>query len=274
MHNHKDAHENKIQDLSSLVLTKIHEEKIQPTTKTYYTVRNVFLWVPGVFVTCVGAFAWAGIIFNTTHSSFKYKEFINSKTVPFVVRELPIVWLVLFLIFSLLVLKAFRQTKTGYRYNALSVLAISMGMSMFLGCVIYAGDIQHKNRLLRFPTEHIQRGIWFNPKEGRIIGTIDRRDNETVYLTDMNQKLWELDTTDVPFFETVLQDDAFVRIIGRKSDDDTFFVCMILPGVFDNDIPKPSPHIEDIHQKQSLECTIILKTIRDHRRERKHAPHP
>jgi hypothetical protein len=72
----------------------------------------------------------------------------------------------------------------------------------------------------------------------------------------------------------MLQDDAFVRVIGRKSDDDTFFVCMVLPGVIDDDHPQRFHYAKKNYPTSSTLCDTVLKNIRELHHERKSKIHP
>jgi hypothetical protein len=270
IHNNNEHTENTADTLASIVLAKIHNEKISPTTKRYFTIRDIFLWVPGITVTIVGAFAWAGILFNTMHSSFKYREFISPKTVPFLVKELPTVWILMFLVFSLVILKAFRQTKQGYKYSTITVLGASLGLSFFLGWVIYQGDTYYKNPILRFPTEHIQKNIWSNPEEGRLTGYLSKQDDGVILLIDRDHRTWVLDTTDVYILEETLNQESMIRILGKIQNERTFLVCAVLP----NKIDKKNKQINHLAKKQmmsiSIQCGPILEEIRQHQRERKY----
>lgn len=249
------------QELATLVLGKIQEEKIRPTQKKYFTLREMSLWTPGILVTIIGAFAWAGIIFNTTHSSFKYREFIRPGSVPFIIRELPTIWVIAFLFFALLVIKAFRQTKHGYKYNASTVLYMSIVVSFVLGLIIVQSDVYYKNPLLRFPTERIQKGIWSNPNEGRLTGVITRSPDGTVFLTDTRGKMWVLNTQEIPIMEDMFTDSTFVRMVGRVEGDRTFIVCMVAQGKIERESQKflkPPP------PKASQTCDKILTELREH----------
>lgn len=265
---------NTKEDLSSRILEKIQKEHISPTHRGYFKVRNSILWLPGIIVTTLGGFAWAGIFFNSTHSSHAYKDFIRSPEIPFILKELPLIWVIFFLIFILFVIKAVRQTKNGYKYKATQILGISLALSIVMGLILYVFDMDHKNPLVRMPTERIQKELWFNPMEGRIVGTFLKTPDEKVYFKDIQGKEWIILKEDIPEVDELLFSDGnIVRIIGQAQDENVFLACIILPGNLDkrdrNFKRLPPPKKEDI---QNEKCKIILQKIKQERGERKSLP--
>ncbi len=261
-------------DLAEQILAKITQDNITPTTKAYFVMRDAMLWAPGISITIIGAFAWAGMIFNSTHSSFEYREFVAPGTMSFMAQELPIIWLILFLFFSLFVLKAFRQTKNGYRYSAFSVLSTSLILSCILGYGVYKSDALYHNPLLRFPTERIQKKMWFNPAEGRIIGIVNQSPDGTFILTDSHNTSWVLDVHEAPFVSQFMMVDSPVRIIGRVQPDTTFLVCMVLPMQIEKSKKQEIKKIQSHTISPFTQCDIILKEVREFRSERKSKVHP
>ncbi len=280
MHNKKNTQnnihspsENTEHNLTLSVLGKIHEEKICPKNKGYFVFRDISLWTPGILVTIIGAFAWAGVIFSGTQSSFKYREFISPKALPFIARELPTVWVIAFLVFALLTIKAFRQTKRGYKYNTTTVLGVSVVVSFVLGLIIVKSDIYYRNPFLRFPTERIQKQMWFNPEEGRIVGMVTKTDTGSFVLLDKNKKVWTLDTTEVSMTEETLTQNTLIRIVGRAQNDSTFLVCMVVPRATKPIIERTKLILKE-QKKTFTECHSVLQEIREHHRERKNKLHP
>ncbi len=263
-------------DLANSVLEKIHQNKIHPITRKYFAIREVCLWIPGIFVTLLGGFAFGGIIFNSLHSSMSYREFIEPQPLPFLIRELPVIWIIAFLLFSLVIIKAFRQTKSGYKYSAPVILGVSVLASFVVGIVLVQVDEHYENPLLRFPTEYTQRSIWFNPADGRLVGMISRTGDEHFVLTDSNQKVWNLNMTEIPNISEFVLMDPSVRLIGKTQDEDTFLVCIVLPGKIEkkNKSMGPLPMIHALPIPTFVECNPILQEIREHHRERKNKLHP
>lgn len=261
-------------DLAGSVLEVIHKKNIHPITRKYFVAREVFLWIPGIFVTLLGGFALGGIIFNSLHSSLSYKEFIEPAPLSFIIKELPVIWIIAFLLFSLIIIKAFRQTKSGYKYSAPVILGVSVVASFAVGLILVQADEHYENRLLRFPTEYAQRSIWFNPADGRLIGVINKTPDGSFVLTDINQKIWSLNTSEVPNLSEFMLMDPAVRLIGKTQNNDTFLVCIVLPGKIEKKMKTPAfiAHTEPV--RTFVECDPILKEIREHHRERKNNVHP
>lgn len=278
VHNNKEHNQrenrDENQDLAFAVLEKIHQNKIHPTTRKYFVAREIFLWIPGVFVTTLGGFALGGIMFNSIHSSLPYQEFIDSKPTSLLMKELPAVWIITFLLFALLIIKAFRQTKSGYKYSTSVILGVSVMTSFLIGIVLIQADERYENRLLRFPTEHIQRSLWFNPEDGRLTGLLSKTADDHFILTDINEKVWDLNTTEVPNISDPLFLHGPVRIIGKAEDEDTFLVCVMLPGNIEKRNGVPSFLLKNTPVPTFIECDPILKELRAHHHERKNNPHP
>lgn len=259
-------------DFAKTILQKIQTEKIKPRSKKYFTLYKTFLWIPGILITFLGGFAWAGILFNSFHSSLKYREFIHPGAGPFLLRELPWVWIILFLFFSLIIIKAFRKTKNGYKYSPIYILMFSILVSLFLGFVFLKLDSYIKNPLLRLPTERIQKNLWFNPEEGRLMGRLFASPENILTIEDINGKKWTLEI-DSNIFIPLDQTNSFVRIVGIAKDDNVFYGCIILPGKFEKDqshnMPPPKPFIS-----QNKECKETLEKVRQSAGERKLQYHP
>lgn len=129
--------------LSKDILTQIQKRGITPRPFWYFLVRRSVFWVLAILSVLVGAVA-----LSVAH----YVFFDNGGVSPSVLIEsplegvfqgAPLVWLVLF---GLLVASAYlslRNTRTGYRYQAVSTLAIVTFVTIALAGVLISLDFGH-----------------------------------------------------------------------------------------------------------------------------------
>lgn len=253
--------------VSESIFAKIKADRISPTSKLHFRVVNSALWLPGILITLLGAFAVAGIIFGETHAGWEYRQFVNNSPLSLIMQALPIIWIILFVVFAGFIVKALRFTSRGYRYETKIILLSSFLISVILGSAIYIIDEQIiENKLLRYPTQRIQTVIWSRPEIGRLLGQINIGEDGSVVLIDATNKNWLLDTSELTS-DDPLQDKQMVRIIGQQLTDGGFVACLVFPWEFDrhemleagNEIRS---HRNDAPRDASSRCNDILNLLR------------
>lgn len=280
--------------LATKVLGAIERQHIAPTSRSYFVVRDLALWVPGLVVTVLGIFAWAGFFFALTHATWDYGRYVHTSTLATVWDELPKVWLALFAIFAVGVTYAFKHTKRGYRYNAREILTASMLLSLTGGGALFTLDTYYRVPLLRGPSESLHRAMWSHPQEGRLAGMVtlealaaDAAADDVdagITLVDDAHVVWHVRGIDRDFFDalprsqggmhgmppmdTDAEDELFMRLIGTVLPRDaypepnTFLACVVLPGKM-NRMPPPMGARGRPEPKQSSDtrCIEILEQI-------------
>lgn len=228
-------------NITESILNKIEKENIKPKAKWYFALKHGALWVPGILITILGAFSVAGICFGVVHSGWEYRDFTYRNKMDFLMAAVPLLWIVLYLLFASVIVKALRGTYGGYKLSAQKILTSSMLISIVLGIFLYIYDEKMKmDRLIRYPVHAREEGLWFSPEEGRLLGKIEKLEEGSLMVRDKNNTVWEVDmsgfgSTTFPF----VGEGKSIRIIGTTTDMDkddekiadgkTFIACAVFP---------------------------------------------
>jgi hypothetical protein len=270
--------------ISKTILDKIEKENIKPRARWYFVVEHGVLWIPGALVTALGAVAVAGMLYAVAHSGWEYHEFIYASRVDFFVAASPFLWILSFVVFNSLIVKALRTTHLGYRLSAKKILLGSIGSSIILGSCSYIIDEKFDaDSIIRYPVHIREEQIWTSPQEGRLMGRIEKKYEDSVIIRDKNNILWIIDmsgfgTTTFPF----VVEGKSIRIIGTSTnesniigDDDskgaTFIACAVFPWEIGGPVRtqlqpfrgNPSPKMRQL-QNKNPDCAILLDHMKRH----------
>jgi len=131
------------------ILAAIETKQVIPRPKWYFVVRNTLLWIPGVITTLLGAYTVAGLLYGVLHSH---------PNALFLVAAIPLLWVISFMLFSIIGLSLLRHTHSGYRHTTLQLLLVSVASSIIIGILFYAvtqDTIDNKVKTYyRYPTQH------------------------------------------------------------------------------------------------------------------------
>jgi hypothetical protein len=146
------------------ILFAIHDQQVTPLPKWYFTARNSILWVPGVITTILGAYTIAGVLYGILHAQWDQGGYVESGNPVFLIATIPLLWVVSFLVFSIISTTLLRKTSTGYRHTTLQLLLVSVASSIILGLLFYTvtqdADDNRVKTYYRYPTQH--QGEYFN----------------------------------------------------------------------------------------------------------------
>ena len=221
-------HNNNQDNFTRDILQKIEDEHITPLPRWRFTLYHTLLWIPGTCVTMIGVFAWGGLLFGIEHAGWQYQPFVAPSKIELLVRTIPLLWVISFLLFATLIVKTLRMTPRGYRFDSRKVLGISILISLSLGTLLYLIDMRvYRNPIIRYPAEQQHKELWSKPAQGQLAGLV-RTEETRVYITDLNNKEWFVNTS-LLSTTSLLVDNTMVRLIGKQVDDETFLVCMIYP---------------------------------------------
>lgn len=265
---------------SDSIITTIKEKNIRPKSRIYFMVTHAALWVPGVMVTLLGAFAVAGIIFAVTHVGYEYREFVYPTEKDFVLAAIPYIWVISYIFFALLIVHALRTTHSGYRLSLPVILLSSVSVSVLLGAGIYAADsVLNVDKVVRYPVHMREQKNWNSPLQGRLAGEILSQEMEILILLDKEGNAWTVDisglgTTTLPFIAV----GKSIRIVGKNTEGYQFVACAVFPwdiGMFPRQEKRPGeiyPPMMTPPQEKPFggkeECRDLLESMKkDVRRE-------
>lgn len=266
--------------ISQTILHKIEQENIKPKAKWYFVLKHAVLWIPGILVTALGAVAVAGILYAATHSGWEYNEFIYKTKLDFFIAATPFLWVISFILFNSLIIKALRTTHLGYRLSAEKIIIGSFATSIILGSSGYFFDEKFEaDSLIRYPVHMREKGLWSSPEQGRISGFVEKKYEESLLVRDDRNRMWIVDmsgfgSTTFPF----LEEGKSIRILGTTTEsvlnnvavnkEYSFVACAVFPweiggkmrgqmspkGEFNR--PKVRPN------NKNPDCKIILEEMK------------
>ena len=249
-------------NLIEKINTEIKEKNLQPTSRWFFRVKNLSLWIPGVLSIIIGALAVSSLIFGIDHGGLRYASFVDAPFIVIALKSLPYAWIVLAGVFGFIAVRTLRMTRGGYRYKAATLVLASLVLSIFLGGVGYVAGIgQYIDTKLAAVAPHVsavgqQQIIWNNPDTGRLAGTVRKVHDEFFTVKSITGDTWLVTIDDVfekqtVIFNALVSRGKEIRILGFKNSEieNTFHACFITPLVesrFDDvrRLPIP-PHVMD-----------------------------
>lgn len=265
------------------VLSRITAQRVAPRSRWYFFARHAALWIPGILVTLIGSFAVAGMLFGAVHAGWNYRPYTHPTLVSFLKQAIPLLWLGAFILFGSLIVRSLRLTARGYRYATGVILTISFLASVVLGAALFALDMtMGPNRIIRFHSERMQRGIWLDPDNGRLAGMIAIAEDGAVTLVDPAGKVWNIDATEL-MGEALIEHGASVRMIGMADGSGAFIGCIAFPWEF-GELPGPGrrpmgprgpgrlPELQPF--EDGARCHEIIERALGRRYERNPLPRP
>lgn len=271
--------------ISQIILDKIQKEKIQPTPKWYFVAEHAVLWIPGVIVTFLGALAVAGILYSFIHSGWEYSEFVYPSQVDFLIEAMPFLWILSFILFNSVIVKALRTTHSGYRLSVKGILLGSVTASIFLGIGIYLCDeVFEANSIIRYQVQMRERQISSAIEKGRLIGLVEKKYQTSLLVRDRDNILWNVDLSLLGTSTFVfIQEGKSITIIGTTTDENSsnenndnsgedkekvFIACAIFPKevtapVRSSSTQKVITHRPRVHtQSNNPDCKVLLNEIK------------
>jgi hypothetical protein len=240
--------------------TEIKEKNLQPTSRWFFRVKNLSLWIPGILSIIIGALAVSSLIFGIDHGGVRYAPFLDTSFMVLALKTLPYIWIVLSFIFAWITVRTLRITRHGYRYKAATLVLASALISIVLGGLGYVAGIgRYIDTQLAVTAPHVsvigqQQIIWNNPDTGRLAGTVRKVRDDFFTVKDVTGKMWLVTIDDVfeketVIFNTLVSRGKEIRILGYRNSEveNAFHACFITPLIasrFDDvrRLPIP-PHI-------------------------------
>jgi hypothetical protein len=222
------------------IIQKIKSENLKPISKKVFLFRKVSIWFLFAITTVFGAYAFAFFFLKTLSIEFDNWHYLNNSYNWFLVENIPIIWIILFIFSLLLMFYLFKKTNKGYKYSIVYVGAGSVIISFFLG-VVLAKTLAYNGLLIdRFENETIIN--WTNPESGRLSGEVLFVNNDYVLIRDIKDGVWNVNIDYIlDNSRQVLQDYQVVSIVGKYDYENNFTACQIIPLNIDKMRFKPNP---------------------------------
>lgn len=228
-------------DLTNNILKTIEKQQVQPTARWIFLLKNYIIWIVALLALIVGGVSFAVVLEIMQNSGLDlYTSMGDNNVVMFLMHTLPFVWLLLVGLFIVLAYFNVRNTKRGYKYALHIVIFGSVAISAAFGTVLFAtgvGDTADTVLSEKIPTYkkvmNRNDAFWHRPDDGFLQAQIlATSTHNALMVIDHQQKNWEVDTEEAKVVGHIqLAPGVFVRVIGRRIDDDEFQAFKIGPVV-------------------------------------------
>ena len=123
------------------VFEKIKASHIKPKPRWECLLKNYIFWGLFVLSLIVGALAVSVIIFMVQNDDWDLHEKLSGDLLNFIFATLPYFWLIVMVAFITIADYYIRHTRTGYRYNLMLIIVISIGSSAMLGAMAHSAGL-------------------------------------------------------------------------------------------------------------------------------------
>jgi hypothetical protein len=240
-----------MESVSDKVIEKIKKEKIYPTPRWHFLLKNYVLW-SGFFLSVIfGSLAISLIIHYSRENDWDIYPYLGEGNLQFIAESIPYLWIMFMLAFVGVAYYNCRHTQSGYRYRAYYILLSSLFLSFIFGYAGYAmgigkdiDDILSDKTNCNCGMAARQKMIWSQPDKGLLSGRIiEVRMDENFNLEDFDGNIWEVRDGEMGWEEVILRNiiirpDELVKIIGQREGEAIFIAQEIRPWM---KAPKKNP---------------------------------
>jgi len=225
-------------DNTKKLLEKIKNEKIKPTPKRYFILKNYLMWTSFALFILFTSIAFSVTLYSVYETDLFELSALQQDSLSFSLSILPFAWIVFTILFFIIATIVIKKTKKGYKYSLLILFAIGTLAGGIIGSTMYfTGGAQVLENIF---TEYIpvlesvqekKMRVWQRPELGFLSGTIKNINNDSFILTDFNNKFWTINISN----ETIIRNaDLFklgniVKISGEMIDKNNFTASIIRP---------------------------------------------
>ncbi|HVT74964.1 MAG TPA: hypothetical protein VHD69_00910 [Candidatus Paceibacterota bacterium] len=231
--------------LQEQILKRIKTDKVRPTSRAYFRLRDYILWVLlGVFAAALslGFGMIIFMIFGTDHTIFAKLGLSFSERLLY---SIPIFWIVATIVVAVAAYINFRRTRKGYRVSARQFAVIAAVIAVAFGSMLYAFNVTRSVNRAAAENIPIYSAIvldtetWFDPEHGLLSGSVKVKDSDDSFtLRDPNFDLWQVTGDDVSVVPAgfKFRSGDRIKIIGKKTGDLEFRAVEIRP--FETEVRK------------------------------------
>lgn len=222
--------------LSQSILGKISTQKIKPRPKWHFVLKNTSFWLIFIGSILLGALGFGLIL--TVSSAVGIEEILNLPRSPidFLIRTIPIIWIIIFLFFLCGALWGFHHTKKGYKISFRNLLVGNILISAILGIGLHSTQIAERIeiRIARSVTfyegaEDRKKRLWHNPSEGRLTGLIIETNSRNYWTIKTPDGIKGVSLENIRKIHPSLEKGKLIRVIGTIKNENIFEAEKLLP---------------------------------------------
>lgn len=222
-------------------LQKISEQKIVPEPKWKFLTKKYALWFLFGTLVFLGSASFSITYDAISQLDWDVYRFVHESSVLYTLSLVPYFWILSIGILLFFAFVDLRKTENGYRYGIGKLSIASIGGVLILGFFFVGIGWGGKwNDLLMKEIPYYQNHLtvtkeaqWMQPDRGLLAGTVQKREDQKIFLTDLSGNSWNvLLTSDTIVRPAVLlQSGERVKIIGSKGSGQNFQAQEIRPWI-------------------------------------------
>lgn len=220
--------------LGKKVLEKIQMQKVKPSPRWVFLLKNYSAWVIGVLSLVIGSLASSVVFYMLMNNDWDVYKNVDDNLFSFILLTLPYFWMILLVLLIIVTDYNLKNTKKGYRYSTVIVFITTFSVSIFIGAILYNFEV---GRIIdnafadkvpvyeaMFHKMNHRKKIWMNPDRGLLIGIVsDSENGNNFVIKDFQNNTWMIITEQAEFIgKTEMITGDGVRIIGKREGDNLF----------------------------------------------------
>lgn len=224
--------------LEKQILEKIKEQGLRPTSRGYFYVREITIWLFfSIFVVAM-SLGFAMIMFMIRGTDFGLFEKLGLSSGQKIIYSIPFFWIVTSATVAAAAFINFRNTRRGYKMSARQFGFIASLIALALGSILYSMDVTEyvdKKASEKIPLYNsivpLNTNAWLDPAHGLLSGVVRDRESESdFFLRDANGVLWHVTGKNIKMPEDFIWASGDrIKLIGRETGLDEFQAIEILP---------------------------------------------
>lgn len=225
-------------DISKETLNKIKEQGIVPRTKGYFLLRRSTVWALFCLSVILGSISASAVIFQVRNADWDLFQHFRHSILEFLLLFVPYFWGMFLVGFSIVAYFYFRRTQSGYRYRAVTAVALSVLLSIIGGVGIYATGLSGRMESVFEDTLPFYRGaafhnrmVWMSPDKGLLAGKIiDVTKKGIIILKDLDGKEWHVAANHAAWRGRLSPSrDLEIKLIGIRTGENSFKANEVRP---------------------------------------------
>jgi hypothetical protein len=217
------------ENLKSKVLELIEKEKIKPTTKLYFSIKDKTLWSLLLISILIGSAACSVMIFSFTNSEAGFYRVTHDSFLGFMFYMTPYLWVFVFLVFALIGYENFKHTNNGYKYSFGFIILVGLILNLIFGFILHTfgvaklidQNLSSDSIFIANSSDSLRKMSWNQPDNGILSGEVTSYSDgsSTFVLRDFNGKLWMVSSVYIPKVSLdLISTSSQIRVIGVKQN--------------------------------------------------------
>ncbi|OGL74095.1 hypothetical protein A3C96_04205 [Candidatus Uhrbacteria bacterium RIFCSPHIGHO2_02_FULL_60_10] len=209
--------------ISDEVMRKINERHLRPTSRWYFSGREVLFWAVAAFCAVAAILAGSTAVFLAGDYDWEWPTESLAGSWRYILDGVPHFWLLMTVLPVVSAVGVILATRRGYRIGATAAGAAVLGLTLLGGTafarygvgeavdVALTKSLPPYESLVRHRTE-----VWSEPEAGRLAGTVVAVEaSQDIVIKDFKNRIWRVSSESLPALEREkLRPGAEIKVVG------------------------------------------------------------